>query len=405
MESKFAKIFLFILLIAINAIAQNKKSVMLKLPDTGQQTSYTLTFGEDADFNINAPYFILNNSQLLTDTITGLMWQRADAGETTFENALNYADTSTLGGYSDWRLPNAIEAFSILNFQTQNPTVDLNYFIKTNAEYWWTSDLQVNDNSKVWVTNAGGGIGNHAKSETISAGGIKKFHLRLVRTIKAKLINADRFAKLADGTVYDSLTNLIWQKTPYADTLTWEQALAYADTLTYAGYSDWRLPNIKELQSIQDNTAINPALNTNYFNVFGRKKFWSTTTLSNRTTSAWYFDTQFGITTYQTKTARLNTWVLRGGQLATGISTEAYPLLLSLSPNPCQAFLQINFNAKAKLIAPKLTITNIIGQIVFQSEGVKNLYKVNTSDFPNGIYYLTVLDGSRKSSSKFIVSN
>ena len=95
MAMKSTKIFLFILLLSIKAMAQNKKSVMLKLPDTGQQTSYTLTFGEDADFNINAPYFILNNAQLLTDTITGLMWQRADAGETTFENALNYADTST----------------------------------------------------------------------------------------------------------------------------------------------------------------------------------------------------------------------------------------------------------------------------------------------------------------------
>ncbi len=404
MKIKSVKIFLLVLLLAINAIAQNKKSVMLKLPDTGQQTSYTLTFGEDADFNINPPFYFLNNAAILTDTLTGLMWQRADAGEMTFENALNYADTSTLAGYTDWRLPNAIEAFSILNFQTQNPTVDLNYFIKTNAEYWWTSDLQVNDNSKVWVTNAGGGIGNHAKSETISAGGIKKFHLRLVRTLKAKLINADRFAKLADGTVYDSLTNLIWQKTPYADTLTWEQALAYADTLTQSGYSDWRLPNIKELQSIQDNTAINPALNTNYFNVFGRKKFWSATTLSNRPTSAWYFDTQFGITTYQTKTSRLNTWVLRGGQFATNILWNQYPLLLSISPNPCQTQLNIQFNSKANSKEPFITVTNAIGKIIYQEVVPNTGFTLNTSEYPIGIYYLAVFDGNRISSLKFAVN-
>ena len=404
MESKLAKMLSFILLIAINANAQNKKSVILKLPDTGQQTSYTLTFGEDADFNINPPFYFLNNAAILTDTLTGLMWQRADAGEMTFENALNYADTSTLGGYSDWRLPNAIEAFSILNFQTQNPTVDLNYFIKTNAEYWWTSDLQVNDNSKVWVTNAGGGIGNHAKSETISAGCIKKFHLRLVRTLKSKLINADRFAKLADGTVYDSLTNLIWQKTPNADTLTWEQALAYADTLTHAGYSDWRLPNIKELQSIQDNTAINPALNTNYFNVFGRKKFWSATTLSNRTTSAWYFDTQFGITTYQTKTSRLNTWVLRGGQFATNIFWNEYPLLLTVFPNPCQTQLNIQFNTKANLQSPYITVTNAIGKIIYQATVLNTSFRLNTSEYPKGIYYLAVFDGNSLSSLKFVVN-
>jgi hypothetical protein len=264
--------------------------------------------------------------------------------------------------------------------------------------------LQVNDNSKVWVTNAGGGIGNHAKSETISAGGIKKFHLRLVRTFKAKLINTDRFAKLTDGTVYDSLTNLIWQKTPYADTLTWEQALTYADTLTQAGYSDWRLPNIKELQSIQDNTAINPALNTNYFNVFGRKKFWSATTLSNRTTSAWYFDTQFGITTYQTKTSRLNTWVLRGGQFATNIFWNEYPLLLTVFPNPCQTQLSIQFNTKANLQSPYITVTNAIGKIIYQATVLNTSFRLNTSEYPKGIYYLAVFDGNSLSSLKFVVN-
>ncbi|MEY3842672.1 MAG: hypothetical protein RIR80_243 [Bacteroidota bacterium] len=404
MKIKFAKIFLLVLLLAIKVIAQNKKSVMLKLPDTGQQSSYTLTFGEDADFNINPPFYILNNAAILSDTVTGLMWQRADAGEMTYENALIYADTCTLGAYTDWRLPNALEAFSILNFQTQNPAVDLNYFIKTNAEYWWTSDLQVNDNAKVWVTNSGGGVGNHAKSETISAGGIKKFHLRLVRTLKAKLINADRFAKLVDGTVYDSLTNLIWQKTPYADTLTWEQALTYADTLTQAGYSDWRLPNIKELQSIQDITAINPSLNTNYFNVFGRKKFWSATTLSNKNNSAWYFDTQFGITTYQTKTTRLNTWVLRGGQLATNIHWNEYPLLLTVFPNPCQAQLNIQFNSKANLKSPYITVTNAIGKIIYQAAVPNASFRLNTSEYPKGIYYLAVFDGNSLSSIKFVVN-
>lgn len=404
MKLKFAKLLFVLVFFAIQLNAQSTKSVMLKLPDTGQQNSYTLTFGEDADFNINPPFFILNSAKVLTDTLTGLMWQRADAGEMTFEKALLYADSSTFASYIDWRLPNAMEAFSILNFQTQNPALDLNYFTKTDAEYWWSSDLQTNDQSKVWVTNAGGGIGNHAKSETISAGGIKKMHLRLVRTSKSKEINSVRYTKSADALVYDSLTNLIWQKTPYTDTLTWEQALQYADTLTQAGYSDWRLPNIKELQSLQDNSVINPALNTNFFNVFGRKKFWSSTTLFNKSNSAWYFDTQFGITTYQVKTARLNTWVVRSGLNSTGVQVDVnYPLILNISPNPCKDILVINFNAKAKVQTPYLIISNALGQIIYQSAVSKSNTKINTSEYPNGIYYLTVIDATRKCSMKFVV--
>lgn len=404
MKLKFAKLLFTLVFFANQMYAQNTKSVMLKLPDTGQQNSYTLTFGEDADFNINPPYFIINSAKVVTDTVTGLMWQRADAGEMTYEKALLYADSSTFANYTDWRLPNAMEAFSIINLQIQNPALDLNYFIKTDAEYWWTSDLQANDQSKVWVTNAGGGLGNHAKSETISAGGIKKMHLRLVRTIKSKEINSVRYTKSADALVYDSLTNLIWQKTPYSDTITWEQALQYADTLTQAGYSDWRLPNIKELQSLQDNSVINPALNTNFFNVFGRKKFWSSTTLSNKSISAWYFDTQFGITTYQVKTARLNTWVVRGGINSTGLQEVVnYPLILNISPNPCKDILFINFNTKAKVQTPYLIISNALGKIIYQSVVSKSNSQVNTSNYPNGIYYLTVIDGTRKCSLKFVV--
>ena len=32
--------------------------------------------------------------------------------------------------------------------------------------------------------------------------------------------------------------------------MNWEDALSYAENLELAGYSDWRLPNAKELQSI-----------------------------------------------------------------------------------------------------------------------------------------------------------
>ena len=99
----------------------------------------------------------------------------------TWEQAVAYADSLTLGGASDWRLPFGKELFSLVDESTINPAMNTKYFPASTAEYWWSSDTAVDDTAKVWVTNAGGGIGPHPKTETIRAGGIKRFHVRCVR--------------------------------------------------------------------------------------------------------------------------------------------------------------------------------------------------------------------------------
>ena len=99
----------------------------------------------------------------------------------TYESAIAYCSSLALGGYDDWRLPTCLELFSINNFDYTNPALNSTVFVKTVAEYWWTSETQVGDAAKVWVVNAGGGIGNHPKNETVSAGGTKKIHVRAVR--------------------------------------------------------------------------------------------------------------------------------------------------------------------------------------------------------------------------------
>lgn len=175
----------FIFVVVCVASGYSIFKTMLRLPDTGQTGSYTSTFGEDSDYLINVPSFINNSSSIVVDTITGLMWQRTDGGEMTYENAKIYCDTLTLGGYTNWRLPDCHELFSILNHNRTNPAIDTLYFTKTLAEYWWSSQRQANDTTKVWVTNAGGGVGNHLKTETISAGGTKRFHARAVRDVTA----------------------------------------------------------------------------------------------------------------------------------------------------------------------------------------------------------------------------
>jgi len=378
---KLLQIFLIVVALNCNSFSQSVTKSMLRLPDTGQTNSYTNTFGEDNDYNFNAPYFIVNGNGTVTDTITGLMWQQADGGEMTIQSAINYCNNLSLGGHSDWRLPNAHEGFSILNEQNTNPALNSSIFTTTLAEYWWTSTRQTNDTNKVWATNAGGGIGNHPKTETISAGGIKKFHVRAVRDAQVPLTIPQHFTNNNDGTITDNLTNLTWQQLPYNDTLSWENALHLADTFSLGQYADWRLPNIKELHSLNDESLINPSVSTTFFPNIGIKKYWSSTSLNNPQPKAWFFDTHFGITTYANKTARLNVLLVRGnGNIVTSIQSNENILPIEVFPNPFSSHINIKGIKQSEAV----TMYNSLGLIIYEGN---NISENDFSNLPTGIYF------------------
>ncbi|HEY9164269.1 MAG TPA: DUF1566 domain-containing protein, partial [Magnetovibrio sp.] len=69
----------------------------------------------------------------------------------------------------------------------------------------------------------------------------------------------------------------------------WPTALAYCESLTLAGHGDWRLPNVKELQSIVDYTKNDPALDQRFLNQSDRKGwFWSSTSHGDNVRMASY---------------------------------------------------------------------------------------------------------------------
>jgi hypothetical protein len=377
---------LFLLFCIANITNAQTLQTMKRLPDTGQTTSFTTTFGEDNDYNINLPSFINNNNGTITDTVTGLMWQSIDAGEMTIEKARSYCDTLTLGGFVNWRLPNAQEGFSILNLQNNNPALNTIYFPNTNAEYWWTSESQANDSNKIWVTNSGGGIGNHPKTETISAGGVKKFHARAVRDVVNPTTIAAHFTDNNDSTITDNITNLVWQKFPSTTTQTWEQALSFSENLVLANNTNWHLPNIKELQSLNDESLIQPSITAPYFANLGVKKYWSATSLPNQTTKAWYWDTQFGVTTYDTKTySNLVLCVHNITSTPNAISSIKNTSEIIIAPNPFNDYLIFkNVNSKA------IKIFDAMGKIIYAENIKTNFIKIETSNWIKGVYFVEV---------------
>jgi hypothetical protein len=84
--------------------------------------------------------------------------------------------------------------------------------------------------------------------------------------------------------------------------MNWNAALVYAEGLATAGYTDWRLPNVKELQSLVDITlcsattsaSAKAALNRKLFSTATATAYWSSTPLTGGSlTSAWLVE--FGI--------------------------------------------------------------------------------------------------------------
>jgi len=377
------KIFiLFLFILFCESDAQLVKKTMKNIPDTWQTKDYTKTFGEDSDYSLNPPGFIIQDNLTAIDTVTGLQWQRTDGGEMTFESAGLYCDTLTLGGFSDWRLPNCHELFSLLHHDKPNPTLPDAVFPKTAAEYWWSSQSQVNDNTKAWVTNAGGGVGNHLKKETLSAGGTKHFHVRAVRDILPPKEVQSRFIQNADGTITDNLSGLMWKQQPLQDSLSWESALQSAEETNFAGASDWRLPNIKELQSLNDENYSNPSINPIFNSQISAGKYWSSTSLPNQTTKAWYLDTRFGITTYAVKTDKLKVVFVRTAESVLHVhdSENVLPYTMKVINNT----VQIESNYPIDVIS----CFDISGQMLYFNK--VRQYSLDIPQYPEGCYILSL---------------
>ncbi len=79
------------------------------------------------------------------------------------------------------------------------------------------------------------------------------------------------------GTVFDSASGLMWQRTPAADKHTWDGAVAYCEDLELETYDDWKLPHRDQLESIVLSLTTTPSIDTTAFPDTPAKPFWTRT--------------------------------------------------------------------------------------------------------------------------------
>ena len=277
------------------------------VPDTGQTTCYDAAgnildpcpsvgqafYGQDACYTINPPSFTKLDAGgnalpagatdwvMIKDNITGLVWEvkRDDGSIHDKDNIYNWFDandiflaqlnTNNFGGYSDWRLPTLKELNYILNYGTSDPVIDTTYFpnIVPDGYGYWSSTTYKNNTANAWSLETVCGTDyNHCKFS---------YSLYVCAVHGEEMTSS--FTDNHDGTVTDNITGLMWAQDTAVTTMTWQQALSWCENLTLAGYDDWRLPTRKELKSIVDENAFNPAIDTSYFPDTSPSFYWSST--------------------------------------------------------------------------------------------------------------------------------
>lgn len=116
--------------------------------------------------------------------------------------------------------------------------------------------------------------------------------------------------------VTDKLTGLMWVRAPSVVAGNWTSALASANDLTLCGFSDWRLPNVIELESMLNGEAANTStyLNSQGFSGVTAGTYWSSTSWTGNAVYAYTVNLNEGYLFALTKTDSYYIWPVRAGQ-------------------------------------------------------------------------------------------
>ncbi|WP_372773794.1 DUF1566 domain-containing protein [Mangrovibacterium sp.] len=216
-------------------------------------------YGQDANYLSGKTMSYTNNGDgTITDNNTGLMWQGVPSSEDyTWQEAVDYCNELELGGYDDWRMPSCKELYSISDFSSGWPYLNTNYFTLASGkvsknEQFWSSNYYVGvtveggSNAAFGVNHVTGHIKAYSAKSSGPVGG------KYVRAVRGDDYGVNDYTNNGDRTITDNASGLMWAQDDSGEGMDWQDALAYAEGSEYAGYTDWRLPNVKELQGIVD---------------------------------------------------------------------------------------------------------------------------------------------------------
>lgn len=257
--------------------------------------------------------FIISNGTV-TDRQTGLEWSR-DAALSEFPLSwreafefLTHLNEDHFGGHDDWRLPDRRQLFSIVSHDRIDPALPRDHpFENVFPGYYWTATTSARLPDQAWYIHLGGAKiyrGMKYASYMVWPVRTADIGVKVSRTgqktcygEKAALVpcgNTCRESRFSakDNVATDRLTGLMWSVDAIIGLkpVTWEAAARMVKKMNEDGafgFSDWRIPHIRELDSLVDLGMHTPALPAGHPFRNIKDFYWSGTTSMYETRYAW----------------------------------------------------------------------------------------------------------------------
>jgi hypothetical protein len=252
---------------------------------------------------------------VVTDAVTGLVWQGCVAelrgvdctlgisGTMDWSSAVAYCDALIWAGYADWRMPSAFELQSITDYGRWDPAIDPDAFPATLPESFWSSSTYAVDTTRAWrVLLDEGQVSTVAKITTFHS------RVRCVRRASPSVENLVRFVVSVpvanQPVVFDEHTRIEWQGCSRGQSgvscsgtyipSNWPTAVSYCENLNWGGYTDWRMPNVKELNSLINDRDPVHAIDGVVFPGVRSTLYWSSSQVAQYPGTMWSVDFSHG---------------------------------------------------------------------------------------------------------------
>jgi hypothetical protein len=204
-----------------------------------------------ADYDTSKPGIVI-------DRVSKLTWQRA-VSEATYkiDNVDSACVDLNLGGYDDWRVPSRLELVTLVDFTRTEPAIVAEVFPTPVGTFLWSATpfaMPLSGEEKwVYGFDPGRPFRGWANTNTV----------RCVRGAPFAP-NYEIGTGAMAGIVLDRTTGLMWEQTVHGDKLL-SEATAYCESLTLGELDGWRVPSMKELQLVIDDTKYDLAVDRNVF--------------------------------------------------------------------------------------------------------------------------------------------
>jgi Protein of unknown function (DUF1566)/Repeat of unknown function (DUF5648) len=262
-------------------------------------------------------YEAIAGGECQRDKVTGLTWEvKTDAGLRSMNNlytnvgdkragdASTYVDqvnATALCGFTDWRLPSVEELRGLVHFgEFGDVAIDPNAFPRTMAVAYWTGTVNARSSDEVWSVT----FHTNRDSRDYPDSSQESLPARLVRgaawTGQRYVVSTELYpSDAANNAVIDRKTGLTWRRCLEGQAWTGSTCNGIPNPYSHAqvlgltreARHPWRVPHIKELQTLVDHSRVDPAFDMGAFPGTDRVSLlWSSTPSVRRSNRAFQSD-------------------------------------------------------------------------------------------------------------------